>query len=720
MPETFLTTISHSNYTQNSDLTPVQVQMDGLVSTFVERAMDGYALAGIVSGGIVNSGVKGSLLHLARPFVRIAPTVFSSFAKGGALIAGLIAEGTVFHGVPQALKVLAGGDLSLIHLYGAMGLKEGALHAITSLAGIKIAGVATAPLHPIIQNFAQASSMVVSNHAATFFGIGDKPRESIAHQLTEAEGVVLHLWVGMRLLHELTPTFTQWVGAKDLGIKSIDRGVHLWKESTKQLAWDGIPSKNDKFETAASPAGISELFGRPVLMSSENKTPKQIQIGNQTSNNNEKTNIHSEGSHSLLQSLDHPEPEIRGKAIWELYRAKPKDSNIDEIIRDKISNPDWWPKRDKERISDIIIHFPVLDIDLLECLLKLPKNLLENMLHPLGIRFEFMSDLSDGEEINKFAERVISSPDYLLRFVRFFLHLPQDQMTREFRDYYPLFKAIERFDDTNRSRTLETITESLNDQEYGQFLYLVQEFDLLPYGKGTDFLRSAYRLKHRTIASATIKERKRLFKSFADSGNFEQTLWYIKHRRRGDPAHQLRYENARSFLMGNIAMTRSDFTVDKLRSYAKEQGMELEAFIQSQLPAALYGLKEILKTDRIDLGDNFAYISLDRLLVGSNQRAVSPTKVRKYEKDLKKGAPFPGILASVLPNNPCFFCSNGYHRSAATYLSGADYIKAKLLYPNPLEQEWIQQFIPASVAYLIMSEYEYQKVINEGLPKLRL
>src|SRR5262245_7300795 len=99
MSETFLTTTFHSHFTQGPDLSPIQARMDGLVSAFVERTADCVALAGIVSGGIVNGGVKGGLLHLARPFVRMVPSVLS-VAKGGALIAGVMAEGTVFHAVP--------------------------------------------------------------------------------------------------------------------------------------------------------------------------------------------------------------------------------------------------------------------------------------------------------------------------------------------------------------------------------------------------------------------------------------------------------------------------------------------------------------------------------------------------------------------------------------------------------------------------------------------
>jgi long-chain acyl-CoA synthetase len=274
MPETFLTSTSHSNFTQASNLTPLQVQMDGLVSTFVERTMDGYALAGIVSGGIANGWVKGSLLQFARPLVRMAPSVLS-VTQGGALVAGLITEGAVFHVAPQGLKVLAGGDLSLLHLYGVTGLGEGSLHSITGLAGLKIAGVATASFHSIVQNFAQASAMVASNHAAAFLGIGDRPREDMVHQLTNAEGTVLNLWVGMRILNQAAPGHAQWGQTRDLKIQSITVGA-----GSLRPKWSRQELLDAEIMGAAIVGGETPpLPNRPIKMSSLESTGRSEPVG---------------------------------------------------------------------------------------------------------------------------------------------------------------------------------------------------------------------------------------------------------------------------------------------------------------------------------------------------------------------------------------------------------------------------------------------------------
>jgi hypothetical protein len=193
--------------------------MDNLVSTFVERTVDGFALVGIVSGGIAKQGVRGGVYHFFRPFIHVAPPI-STFVHGGALAAGLIAEGSVFHAVPQGLRVLTrNGELSLLNIYGVTGLGEGALHSITGLAGIKMAGVATASFHPLVQNFAQASAMVGSNHTAALFGIGDKPRGEITQQLAEAESVVLHMWVGMKVVHQSLPGIPQREQVRNLAIQ---------------------------------------------------------------------------------------------------------------------------------------------------------------------------------------------------------------------------------------------------------------------------------------------------------------------------------------------------------------------------------------------------------------------------------------------------------------------------------------------------------------------
>jgi superfamily II DNA or RNA helicase len=220
MPETFLTKFSHSNFTQASPLTPLQTQMDSLVSTFAERAMDTYSLTGIVLGGAVNRGVRWGTLAASRPLTRLAPSLFTPLANVAGWSAGLIAESVIFDAFPKFLKIAIGReDISQLNLHGELGLKQGSIHSIVSLLGIKLAGIATAYQNSILQNFAQASSMVATHHMAALLNLSDKPKENVALQLIEAEVMVLHLWMGMRVLHQLTPSLIQWEQAKDLKIQ---------------------------------------------------------------------------------------------------------------------------------------------------------------------------------------------------------------------------------------------------------------------------------------------------------------------------------------------------------------------------------------------------------------------------------------------------------------------------------------------------------------------
>jgi Asp-tRNA(Asn)/Glu-tRNA(Gln) amidotransferase A subunit family amidase len=219
MSETFLTSNSHSHFRQNSDLTPVQVQMDGIVSTFVEKAMDGYSLFGIMLGGATNRLVRVGTLTASRSLVNLAPRIFPPVIRGAALGAGFLTESIIFDTAPKVTKViLGGGEISLLHLYGDSGMIKSAVHTGVGLFGLKLAGVAGIHQGPIAQNLMQCGAMVASHYAAAALGIGDVPRESLGHQLAEAEATVLHLWAGMRVLHQGAPGLAQREQAIDLSI----------------------------------------------------------------------------------------------------------------------------------------------------------------------------------------------------------------------------------------------------------------------------------------------------------------------------------------------------------------------------------------------------------------------------------------------------------------------------------------------------------------------
>jgi serine/threonine protein kinase/formylglycine-generating enzyme required for sulfatase activity len=219
--ETFLTQHSHSNFTQSSDLTPLQVQMDGVVSTFIDRTADGYAMLGVVTGGLTSRGLSFGFLKASQPMVRLAPAILSPLARGSAQVAGFVGESIAFHAAPQLARAAFTRDLSLLHLHGEAGMIHGSVTSAVSLLGLRVAGVATAYQSSLVQNFAQCFAIVGSHHAAAFLEIEDKSRESAAFQLMQAESTVITLWAGVSMLHQFAPAIRQSEGAMDLKIQSI-------------------------------------------------------------------------------------------------------------------------------------------------------------------------------------------------------------------------------------------------------------------------------------------------------------------------------------------------------------------------------------------------------------------------------------------------------------------------------------------------------------------
>jgi transcriptional regulator with XRE-family HTH domain len=222
MSETFLTQYSHSHFTQISGLTPLQSQMEGLVSTFVEKAVDGYSFGGILLGGGANPLFRSGILTASRSLVNLAPRIFSPLSRMIAWAGGFTAEAVIFDTAPKGLKVAFGSDdLSPLNLHGEMGIGHGVLHSGISLLGFKLSGLVSARQSSIVQNLFQSGAMMASHQVSGLLGITDLPRESFAQQFVEAQGIVIQLWAGMNVLHRLTPGLTQWERRKDLDIHSL-------------------------------------------------------------------------------------------------------------------------------------------------------------------------------------------------------------------------------------------------------------------------------------------------------------------------------------------------------------------------------------------------------------------------------------------------------------------------------------------------------------------
>jgi hypothetical protein len=264
MSETFLSSVSHSNFTQNQELTPLQIQMEGVISTFVDKAMGCYTLAGVVFGGAGNRLVASGTASLIRPFLNFVPRTFAPLVRFSPAGTGFLAEAALFEMSPKGLQVLTGrGELSLLSLYGENGLIHGFAHSAANLLSLKLAGIATARQGFVVQNLSQSTAMIASEHALALLKIADKPREGLDIQFVAAQAIVLNLWAGMNVLHQLAPTLAPWEVAKNLKIEAIRLGNTrvirpLLKDELELGEEDATPTTQEKPKNFAS--SVSQVF----------------------------------------------------------------------------------------------------------------------------------------------------------------------------------------------------------------------------------------------------------------------------------------------------------------------------------------------------------------------------------------------------------------------------------------------------------------------------
>jgi RNA polymerase sigma-32 factor len=361
--------------------------MDGLVSTFVERTMDGCALAGIVFGRAANQGLRSGILTLGRSVSPLAPSIFRPLTQVSALASGFIAEASIFEMTPRGIRAALGtGDISLLHFFGAAGVGQGVVHSAVSLFSLKIAGIASAPFNSVAQNIFQSSAMVAGQHVSAQWGITDAHQEGLVGQWIDAQATVLHLWVGMRLLHQLGPNLFQWEQSKSLEIQTriIDSRI-----PTDPLAWEGATSsRNHKSKIGSSLQNFSELFGHSILNEAEDggkngggpiQDPMVDLIHVFLHSPRFNWNIQNELFHlakakklsldPLFQALDDPDPEVRQRAVSAISYLEHPDA-YEPLNRLALSDSDpgvrfyaasRLERIDRTRALPTLIHLARLD-----------------------------------------------------------------------------------------------------------------------------------------------------------------------------------------------------------------------------------------------------------------------------------------------------------------------------------------------------------------------
>jgi 1-acyl-sn-glycerol-3-phosphate acyltransferase len=244
--ETFLTQHSHSNFTQTSNLTPLQTHLDGIVSNFVEKTTDGYALAIIPTAGLAGRGLRMGALELFRPFARIAPATLNTAAQGIAHVAGFAGEAILFDGGQKVARVLGGNtQLATLNLHGKTGLIDGSIHSALTLFGFKMSGMIGANQSALANNILQVGTIMFTHQAAGRLGIEDRSKAGWDEQIAEAESTVLQICAGMKMLHTGAPSIAQYEAAKDLRFEAAKTGLStrsgkFSEIQGRQLAAEGV------------------------------------------------------------------------------------------------------------------------------------------------------------------------------------------------------------------------------------------------------------------------------------------------------------------------------------------------------------------------------------------------------------------------------------------------------------------------------------------------
>jgi hypothetical protein len=194
--------------------------------------------------------------------------------------------------------------------------------------------------------------------------------------------------------------------------------------------------------------------------------------------------------------------------------------------------------------------------------------------------------------------------------------------------------------------------------------------------------------------------------------DFRQTAGYIRLQRMGDIMNHPRFQAERTALAESLTQPRRKPQLSKLKTRARKAGVPYARYIENELPSALYGIKDLLQTEVIDLGKGYSYVSPERLVFRPLHYAVSQSKVEGYEPELKRGAPLPPIEVIPISATGEFWIKEGHHRAVAAYLSEADYIKVhkvdgEIIFPflssSPFKNE-----TPIPIKFILLSDEAWE------------
>ncbi|MFO1520383.1 MAG: hypothetical protein U1F57_12105 [bacterium] len=212
-----LSIFSRTSLFEESRVSIVQSQVDGMVSSFVEEATDFRTLAAMGAGSVFYRLGRGGTLALASRAQQAAPLL--RLASYGI---GLGAEVSAFEGTNRLFSTFSGNHVSpnLWRWSGRGGIGEGLFHSFLSFGLLKGAGSFAQNQNIFVQHLFSDLAMVGGHHAVAALGGLPRPEGGLAEQFLHAEATNLQLGLGMSLMHFALPGLSAFERGLDLSIRA--------------------------------------------------------------------------------------------------------------------------------------------------------------------------------------------------------------------------------------------------------------------------------------------------------------------------------------------------------------------------------------------------------------------------------------------------------------------------------------------------------------------
>jgi hypothetical protein len=174
-------------------LSPAQLEVDSLVSSFLDRATEWRSLAAVTAGGMAS--------HLSRLGAMSMGTGAASRLLSVGV--GLGTESSVFEATHRLLA--EGGNIpNLWRWNGPGGLRQGLLTSLVTFGSLKGAGRLAQGENVVLRHLLQDAAMVLGHNVSGAFRITPRPTGSFTEQFLHAEATNLQLSAGMAFVHTLS------------------------------------------------------------------------------------------------------------------------------------------------------------------------------------------------------------------------------------------------------------------------------------------------------------------------------------------------------------------------------------------------------------------------------------------------------------------------------------------------------------------------------------